>query len=116
MTETINLFHETLNIMSEYGKSPENVEWVGSEDGDLIMSWMEFTKVANFEYDNASGGMTVAADIVVVGKDWWLERHDSLGAEWWEFKTLPKCTRPTHSITIVAGESYSTLKKMNSSD
>jgi hypothetical protein len=27
--------------------------------------------------------------IIVVGKDWWLERHEYDGSEWWEFKTMP---------------------------
>jgi hypothetical protein len=30
-------------------------------------------------------------DLVVVGIDWWLERHNgNEDSEWWEFKTLPK--------------------------
>ena len=28
-------------------------------------------------------------DLLIVGDDWWLERHEYDGAEWWEFKTLP---------------------------
>lgn len=26
---------------------------------------------------------------MVVGDDWWLERHEYDGSEWWEFKRLP---------------------------
>jgi hypothetical protein len=25
----------------------------------------------------------------IVGDDWWLERHEYDGAEWWEYKTKP---------------------------
>lgn len=31
-------------------------------------------------------------DLLVVGNNWWLERHNYDGSEWWEFKRLP--TRP----------------------
>lgn len=27
-----------------------------------------------------------ATDLIVCGKNWWLERHEYDGAEWWEFK------------------------------
>jgi len=30
-------------------------------------------------------------DLYVVGEDWWLERGEYDGSEWWEFKRLPEC-------------------------
>lgn len=30
---------------------------------------------------------------MIVGDDWWMERHEYDGSEWWEFKELPK--KPT---------------------
>src|SRR5437868_4190620 len=91
--DTINLLDETLAFLVENGKSGKDVIWVGNEDGTLAISWLEFTTCANQIYNNSSHvGVLVAMDLVVVGKDWWLERHDYEGAEWWEFKTLPQRT------------------------
>ena len=41
---------------------------------------------------NGFGGAEVNENLFVVGADWWLERHEYDGSEWWEFKTLP--TKP----------------------
>jgi len=41
------------------------------------------------EYDSGYGATKVAKDLVIVGEDWWLERCEYNGSEWWEFKTLP---------------------------
>ena len=55
----------------------------------MYFTWEEFAKLANKKYDNGYGGNEVPLDLIVVGKDWWLERHEYDGAEWWEFKKLP---------------------------
>lgn len=51
------------------------------------------------EYDNSFGYTKVALDLVVVGEDWWLERHEywyeNDCSGWWEFKRMP--VKPTKS-------------------
>jgi len=49
----------------------------------------DFKELANCEYDSGYGALEVAKDLLVVGKDWWLERHEYEGLEWWEYKTMP---------------------------
>jgi hypothetical protein len=84
------LLEETLEVLKRYGKSEEDVEWVGSPE----WGWFtreDFREVAkDVWYDNGYGIEEIARDLVVVGKDWWLERESYDGAEWWEFKTPPK--------------------------
>jgi len=46
----------------------------------------------SIKYYNSYGASCVALDLVVVGDDWWLERYEYDGKEWWEFKTLPRIT------------------------
>ena len=83
----MNLLKETVGRMMEYGKSPEDVLFV--MDRDSWCSWEEFVKNADFEYNDGYGGHEIELELKVVGKDWWLERGEYDGSEWWEFKTMP---------------------------
>lgn len=85
--ETINLLEETTKHLAENGKTPSDVRWIGNAEG--WFSWDVFAGVANVRYDNGFGGQEVCESLLVVGDDWWLERHEYDGGEWWEFKTLP---------------------------
>ena len=89
------LLPETEHEIVRHNKVPdENVRWVGSKNGKYAMSWEEFAAIAvSFEYENRSGRVEVAEDLVVVGDDWWLERREYNGDEWWEFKSLPTTSR-----------------------
>ena len=91
----LNLLQETLEILSTINKSPQDVEWCGSRTGGYF-TWDHFAKIANVEYNNDYGSQEVCYDLVVVGKDWWLERHEYDGSEWWEYKQLP--VRPEKEI------------------
>ena len=86
----MNLLEETLEVLAKFGKTPKDVRWVGSADGEFAITWDEFVKIADVEYNDGFGAQEVAEDLVVVGDDWWLERREYDGSEWWEFKTLPK--------------------------
>ena len=83
-----NLLKETLEVLKENGKTPEDVEWVGCKE--FWFTWKDFEEVANVEYYNSYGAAEVAEDLIVVGNNWWLERHEYDGAEWWEYKEPPK--------------------------
>lgn len=37
----------------------------------------------------------------IVGDNWWLERHEYDGAEWFEFKTLPQKPKIKEKITKI---------------
>lgn len=92
-----NLVKETIECLHRNGKSESDVLWVGrnyhdyakNEDICYKNTWENFCTKANFMYDDGYGCAHIPKDLIVVGKDFWLERHDYDGAEWWEFKTLP---------------------------
>lgn len=89
-----NLLEETLGELNNNGKSPSDVLWVGSKGeprhGKFCGTWIEFAALADhFDYDDGYGGANINTELVVVGPDWWLERGEYDGSEWWEFKTLP---------------------------
>lgn len=83
-----SLLQETIEILNDNGKSPTDVEWVGKYDG--YYTWEEFENQAkDIRYNPSWGHLEINMSLVVVGKDFWLERHEYDGSEWWEFKTLP---------------------------
>lgn len=104
----MNLLQETMHALGVYKKTPSDVLWVGiknlpaigknlidllfgyDEVQEMSWPWRDFAKIADFEYDDGYGGQEIQKGLVIVGKDWWLERHEYDGSEWWEFKTLPE--------------------------
>jgi len=81
----INLLEETIRAIREYNEKPENIEFIGSEEGDYSCSWDEFKALADREYDSVNGGQRVASDLVILfksGKRMWRDEYD--GTEDWE--------------------------------
>lgn len=86
-----NLVKETIGYLAELGYGESDVLWVGSRDGKFAMSWADFEdKFKNLEYDAGFGRQEIAADLVVVGENWWLEREEYDGAECWAYKKYPE--------------------------
>ena len=90
MVDKTNLLEETINVINLNHHNPSEVEWVGNLEGTNAITWTKFTKLADKDYDSDFGTQEVYADLVVVGGNWWLERHEYDGSEWWEYKELPK--------------------------
>lgn len=83
-----NLLKETEEILRKHGKTFKDVLWIGGNN--FTISIDDFKSLADIEYDEGFGAPEVAVDLVVVGRDWWLERTDYDGAEDWAFKSLPE--------------------------
>ena len=109
MDDLTNLLTETLEVLTRNGKTPADVLWCGSTD--LHFSWDDFSAVANTtNYNDGYGAVEIAPDLVVVGVDWWLERHEYYGSESWDFKTLPvKPVQYTYPKRLVGGWKTSLL-------
>lgn len=83
----INLLEETKKVLKEHEKTFDDVLWVGT--GDYYIDVQRFIELADKKYNNSYGTEYVNTDLHVVGTDWWLERHEYDGSEWWEYKTIP---------------------------
>lgn len=83
----MNLLSETKKVLSDNGKTPKDVRWVGTRH--IAATWGNFAQVANVEYSAGFGAPQVAQDLIIVGDGWWMERHEYDGSEWWEFKEMP---------------------------
>lgn len=101
----INLLNETIDILLNHEKHREDIEFVVGLDNSIKeyypwdcdekdylvrTTWEEFASKADKMYDNGFGGAEVLEITMIVGKDFWLERHEYDGSEWWEYKELPK--------------------------
>lgn len=88
----MNLLEETTKTLKGYNKTFDDVEWIGNDY--FYINKEVFLKQADRSYDNGYGGAEVNGNLKIVGKDFWLERHEYDGSEWWEYKTMP--IKPTH--------------------
>lgn len=84
----MNLYEETMAILKEHDKTFDDV--IAICGGEFQITKDNFIECSNTEYDNGFGAPEVATDLVIVGVDFWLERHEYDGSEWWEFKSMPK--------------------------
>ena len=82
-----NLWEETIETLSNHNKSFDDVVTICGNDFQITKK--EFEKYSKTEYDNGYGSPKVAEDLLIIGADFWLERHEYDGSEWWEFKKMP---------------------------
>ena len=92
----VNLLNETIEILNGHGKTENDVIavlgtiYIDYGNGkEVKTSWENFKKYADFTYNEGFGGNEISIDLKIVGKDFWLERGEYDGSEWWEFKTMP---------------------------
>lgn len=106
-----NLLTETKTCLRKNGHSIFDIVWVGTSHYRIDID--EFFKLADVEYDNGYGSQKVAVDLIVVGKDWYMERHEYNGAEWWEFKSIPQMPSEVKQVGRIVSDGGETLDKMN---
>lgn len=94
----MNLLKETNEILKKYNKTLNDINWVGSTNNFVDVN--EFIKIADVEYDSGYGAPEVAENLLIVGVDWWLERHEYDGSEWWEYKSIP--IKPNNKFRLKA--------------
>ena len=107
----MNLLNETINKLEEYGKYLDDVVFIGCESFGITKE--QFISLANKEYDDGFGSQEVAQDLIVRGNDFWLERHEYDGSEWWEFKTLPRIPDKVRHIDLLFCDGWKCLTEIN---
>ena len=84
----MNFLKETMEVLDENGKKLSDIKAIQFGD-DFGIPVEDFTKLADFEYDNGYGCAEIPTNLIIIGDGWWLERGEYDGSEWWEFKTQP---------------------------
>ena len=118
MHDKIHFLEETINFLNQNGKTEEDVLWVGRGFSRFIYTdipeeykttWEDFKSKADFWYDRGYGQLYIPDDLIIVGKDFWLERAEYDGSEWWEFKTMP--TEPVLTKELDLSEVHKALER-----
>lgn len=109
-----NLWEETLKKLVDNEKTFEDVLFIQGDDFGITKENFE-TVAKNTEYDSGYGAQHVATDLVLVGEDWWIERAEYDGAEWWEFKSIPVRSKYMKNVTNLGRGMWDTLEEMNES-
>lgn len=93
-----NLLLETLAVLKKHNKTEEEVIWVGTDKEMTIFE--NFKKQADLVYDEGFGNIEIDTSLVIVGKNWWLERAEYDGSEWWVFKASPVSSKRVYNSAI----------------
>lgn len=84
-----NLYETTIYALESENKKFEDVEYV-KYFGEYYTTIEQFLEVAkNIYYDSGYGGVEINQTILIVGCNWWFERNEYDGSEWWEYKEMP---------------------------
>lgn len=102
----VNLHTQTIEILEKHNHTFENVVWIGTLDGNQIIPKDEWEKLLNVDYNDGYGANEIYSKLAVVGKDFWLERHEYDGSEWWEYKTLPALKQSPKKMESVMQDDY----------
>lgn len=107
-----NLWEETIGKLAVHDKSFDDVMYIQGSDFGIQKD--NFKQVAKkTEYNSYFGSAKVAEDLVLVGDNWWLERQEYDGNEWWEYKEKPKQINEVKEIWNLAGGMWNTLAELN---
>lgn len=110
-----NLWVETMRMLTVHGKTFKDVKYIQGSDFGITKE--NFEKVAKkSDYNSGFGVMEVAEDLVVVGDNWWLERHDYDGIEWWEYKEKPRQISEIKEVSHLAGGMWNKLAELNETE
>lgn len=107
-----NLWEETIKALSNYDKTFEDVIYI--QGSDFAIAKENFERIAKAtNYDDGYGSAYIATDLIVVGKNWWLERGEYDGMEWWEYKETPELINKMRKISHLGGGFWPTLEELN---
>ena len=107
-----NLLTETVEFLERYDKTLDDVLYIQGDDFEITRKNFE-TVARNTNYDSGYGAQHVPKDLVLVGEDWWIERYEYDGAEWWDFKSIPIEKDKVVPILYLDRGMWDTLKEMN---
>lgn len=106
----MNLLEETEEILKNNNKTLLDIEWFGCRGFEVPIS--KLIDLLDVKYDSGFGSPEVVTDLVLVGKDFWLERHEYDGSEWWEYKSIPKRPLVKFSVDKLVGDLWPTLEDL----
>lgn len=99
MMTSVNFLQDTINMLVINNKTIDDILFVRTKTEQC--SFARFVEIIkDFKYTNSFGCNKINLDLVVVGRDFWLERREYDGSESWVFKSIPKCIKNTDTINF----------------
>ena len=89
----MNFKKELIDELKSKGLTLEDIRWVGTRD--IKYNLNIFLNSLDFDYDAGYGFPEINMNLLIVGDNWWLERQEYDGSEWWEFKKYPEEPKDT---------------------
>lgn len=96
----INLLKETTHILEQHKKTLNDIEYIYLGDKCIKSKNVDLNELLNFEYDDGYGKVEINTVFRLVGKDFWLERDEEDGSEWWKFETKPSFKNEVKEIKL----------------
>lgn len=95
-----NLWKETISVLKDHYLTWKDVDHIILDGDNVTISKENFEELARkTDYDNGWGAAEIRTDLIIVGWNWWLERNEYDGSEWWEFRTMPIIPNETTTVT-----------------
>jgi hypothetical protein len=109
----MNLLKETIEDIQNSGHTIADVHFVGSLDGKYSITWSEFEKLANVDYDNGYGAPEVATDLIIQFTDTtYLQRSEYDGSEWWSYPAPLPLLNKGKPFTKLTGGMWSKIGEL----
>lgn len=103
---------ETIEALERHGHNGDEVIFV--TDGIHNCFWLDFveqlTGIGPLKYDAGYGIVIINLDLKIVGSNWWLERQQYDGKEWWAYKEQPKNPCQPGKLRILEKENVFTFE------
>lgn len=94
----MNLWDETIEELNRHNLKWEDVDFAIVTDAFYVSKDDFETFAKRINYDEGFGLVVIDPRLKIVGDNWWLERAEYDGKEWWEFKTMPSVALPRGSV------------------
>ena len=110
-TNNTNLLEETLEDIKEAEHKIREIEFVGSLEAEVKISWSKFRSLAKeTNYDGGYGSVEVISDLIIVFNDGCqLVRHEYDGSECWQHIPSP-AHRPEGESKTLKESCYKSYK------
>ena len=96
-----NLWKETLEILEKHKKTYDDVICICSDDYRISKdNYKEIAEQTNY-YDGY-GAQEVVSDLRLYGDNWYIERAEYDGSEWFEYRTIEHKDLPLKEIKALS--------------